>query len=105
MCWPALAAESPLPLSCPVYSHAKNNFRGTSHLAHLWFDPFGELSVAGNGGKSYVYLKVMMQKEETTEAEQFLRKQIKASAERSEAREGTEASKDLSLVNLIHTFC
>jgi len=60
--------------------------------------------MVGNGRKAYVYLKVMMQKEGTAEVEQYLRKQIKASTQRSEVREETETSKDLSLVNLTLTF-
>lgn len=66
------------------------------------------LSVVGNGRtgrKLCVYLKVTMQKERTSEVEEFLRKQIKTSAQRSEVRGGTVTRKALSLVNLIHTFC
>lgn len=46
------------------------------------------------GRKLCVYLKVMMDKEGTSEAEGFLRKQIKASAQRSEV--GGDSGKESS---------
>lgn len=61
--------QSPLPLSIPLYSHAKNNFMGTSHSGFILLV---KLSVGGNGRKLYVCLKGMVQRDGTTEAEQLL---------------------------------
>lgn len=92
------------PSFFPCLFPCKNNFKRSQPSGPPLIWSFWWNWVVGNGRKWCVYLKAMTQKEGLAEAEQFLRKQITASAQRSEVREGTEASEDLSLLNLIHTF-